>query len=48
MAAILVFLLALAASSLNSKFKRIFSFKRGKKGYFASKQSNTKIGAILE
>ena len=35
MANILV-LLALVASFLISKFKRIFSFTRGNKGYFAS------------
>ena len=40
--------LALVASFLNSKFKKIFSFKRGNKGLFPSKQKNTKMAAILE
>ena len=40
--------LALVASFLNSKFKRIFSFKRGNKGQFTSKQKNPKMAAILE
>ena len=40
--------LALVASFFNSKFKGIFSFKRGNKGEFASEQKNTKMAAILE
>ena len=40
--------LALVASFLNSKYKRIFSFKRGNKGLFASKLKNTKVAVILE
>ena len=39
---------ALVALFLNSKFKRIFPFKRGNKGQFLSKQKNTKIAATLE
>ena len=40
--------LALFASLLNSKFKRIFSLKQGNKGSFSSKQKNTKMAAILK
>jgi len=47
---ILLFTCKLApfTSLLNSKFKRIFSLKRGNKGSFSSKQKNTKMAAILE
>ena len=40
--------LAPVASFLNSKFKGLFSLKRGNKGLFSSKQKNTKVAAILE
>ena len=47
-ALLFTFKLALVASFLNSKFKRIFSFKRGNKGIFVSKQKNTKMAYNIE
>ena len=44
---LLVFKLALLASFLGSKFKRIFYLERGKKGKFECKQKNIKMAAIV-